>query len=81
MTNDIWGTHYIIQCGGSYGTEDEARATNASLARQGIAEIGGTNCPICAEPVELVKLDHYGVRIAPHTLIAYQVARDCPNFD
>jgi len=73
-------THEIA-CPGSYGTEDEARNTNATLARQGMAEIGGMNCPICVEPVELVKLDLYGVRIAAHTLIAYQDARDCPDFD
>ena len=73
-------THEII-CTGTYMTEDEARATNAILARQGIAEIGGTNCPICAEPVELVKLDHYGVRIDAHSVIVHQDARDCPNFD
>jgi len=73
-------THEIT-CSGSYGTEDEARATNATLARQGMAETGGTNCPICVESVELVKLDLYGVRIAAHTLIAYQDARDCPDFD
>ena len=70
-----------IICEGTYRTEEDARSTNASLSRQGMAEAGGTNCPICAESVVLVTLLRFGVRIDEHTRIAYQDARDCPDFD
>ena len=70
-----------IRCEGTYATEADARSTNASLSRQGMAEAGGTNCPICIESVELVTLLRFGRRIDEHTRIAYQDARDCPDFD
>ena len=74
-------TNTTILCEGTYRTEADARSTNAILSRQGMAEAGGTNCPICIESVELVTLLRFGRRIDEHTRIAYQDARDCPDFD